>query len=703
MKRNLLFSLSILLALGSNEQVTQINANKALSGVTVLNTTLVIFKSEIDSSIWVSDGTLAGTVQISDTIKYAGYGALLNGKFIFKGWSPNCGNEIFITDGTAGGTKLVKDINPGVAASQPALSVSTNNETTMAILGNYIYFPAVTPTEGCELWKTDGTAANTSLVKDIVAGTASGIDSNFFEITSTGTVLLFKAQTATTGHELWSSTGTAASTNLLKDIDAGTASANPRVFNRFNNIFLFTVTSSDGATTEIWRTDGTAAGTVRIKDQILPMGLANYNSNAFHIFKSKAYFLIHDGVHSGDALYSTDGVDATSTHTAFIKDLGTATPTSFLLANAVNLPDKFIFSYSDESTIFTLMQSDGTTAGTTIFKSFPVNSGGKPPFIYSAATFDANSQTIVNPRYDGKFYFVASDANGYELWSSDGTTTTMVKDINPGAGDGIGITGNWLFTQQGLFFEGMNGTNGNELWKTDGTTTAMVQDIYPGANNFNPELYFINNGKVFFSANDGNPAVNNDWDLYVVNGTFRALPVQLLDFTVVPKGNNALLQWSTAQEINSRDFTVQSSADQQNWKDLGTVAAKGNSTVKNQYSFTDFGVMNSGNKIVYYRLIQNDLDGNQKYSDIITLRIQNSPEWNVQLFSNPVYSELKVLLSGSNERTSLSILDPTGKEMYRKQVDQNGMISMPLNLQSGVYILHATSGKKTKSLKFVKE
>ena len=223
MKKSLLLLIFFLLSFLSKEQVTQINSNKSLTAITPLNNTIALFESGVDSSIWISDGTAAGTIQITDTIKYLGYGDLLNGKFIFKGISPHCGKEIYITDGTSNGTKLIKDINPGTENSQTMA-------TSMAAFNNYLYFAAVTPGEGCELWKTDGTAANTVMVKDIIAGAASGIDSMGFRIASNGTVVLFSANTTANGNELWTSAGTAATTNLLKDINPGSKSSSTRIF-----------------------------------------------------------------------------------------------------------------------------------------------------------------------------------------------------------------------------------------------------------------------------------------------------------------------------------------------------------------------------------------------------------------------------------------------------------------------------------------
>ena len=165
-----------------------------------------------------------------------------------------------------------------------------------------------------------------------------------------------------------------------------------------------------------------------------------------------------------------------------------------------------------------------------------------------------------------------------------------------------------------------------------------------------------------------------------------------------------MLQWSTAQELNSKDFTIQSSIDAQHWNYIGKVAAKGNSSIKTDYTFSDLGIMNSGKDIVYYRLVSSDMDGKTTNSDIIHLKIKNSDQWNIQLFSNPVHNEIKVLVSGIPGIAMLSINDLSGKAIYKKQVqNQNGFINIITNIPAGIYILNAKTTKGNKSIKFVKE
>lgn len=701
MKRFLLFPMFILFSISYTfGQVTQLNNNNSLSPMALLNPNLAVGVSAIDQTLWVTNGTPAGTFQLSSTIKASG-GVVLNGKYIFSGSTATDGAEIFISDGTIAGTKLVKDIVAGAAGSDP--------DGSMAILNGYVYFTATTAATGRELWRTDGTEANTTIVKDIISGAPGSNDAGKYYLTTMGNYLYFDVKTVTEGNELWQSDGTAGNTILLKDIVAGTASSNPRAFWYFNNMMLFTVTSADGLHAEVWRTDGTPGGTILLKDNITPgfLGVANYNT-FFHIFNSRAYFLINDGTHAG-GIWSTDGIDATTSHTSFVQDVNAdAMFTGPLFIDAVNLPAKFIFPVTDAVSRFEFWESDGTTAGTKLFKSFTANPNNRIPFIYLNYSYDGTTRTLTNPLYNGNFFFSAnSSADGNELWVSDGNPdaahTYVVKNINP-SGDGITDNISYLYTTSGLFFAADDGTHGNELWKTDGTTvgTSLVKDINPNLGDADPSLAYIVNGKIIFTATDGDDPDHTD--LYAVDGIFNPLPVTLLDFTVAPKGNDALLQWSTAQELNSKDFTIQSSDDARHWNSIGSVAAKGNSSVKTNYTFADLGIMNSGKDIVYYRLVSADKDGKTTNSEIIHLKIKDKDQLTVQLFSNPVHNEVKALLSGVSGLAVLSINDLSGKVIYKKQLqNQNGLINIAADMPAGIYILQVKTGQESKSIKFVKE
>src|ERR1700722_4302971 len=110
------------------------------------------------------------------------------------------GRELWVTDGTAAGTSLVKDINPGGYSSYPGDITAIGNGKAL--------FSANDGTHGYELWVTDGTAGGTSLVEDINPGSAG---SHPYNITALGDgKALFSANDGTYGYELWVTDGTQA-------------------------------------------------------------------------------------------------------------------------------------------------------------------------------------------------------------------------------------------------------------------------------------------------------------------------------------------------------------------------------------------------------------------------------------------------------------------------------------------------------------
>src|SRR5262249_56046928 len=86
----------------------------------------------------------------------------VNGLLYFSANDGVHGREPWVSDGTAAGTVLVEDINPGAADSAPGYFTNVNGLVYFDVLEDPIY--------GAELWQTDGTAAGTALVQDIYPG-----------------------------------------------------------------------------------------------------------------------------------------------------------------------------------------------------------------------------------------------------------------------------------------------------------------------------------------------------------------------------------------------------------------------------------------------------------------------------------------------------------------------------------------------------
>src|SRR5436853_601150 len=92
-------------------------------------------------------------------------GASMATKILFSATDSTYGYELWVTDGTAGGTVLVKDIFPGTPGSYPKNITALGNGKAV--------FSATDGFDGRELWVTDGTTAGTYRVKDIGTGSSN--------------------------------------------------------------------------------------------------------------------------------------------------------------------------------------------------------------------------------------------------------------------------------------------------------------------------------------------------------------------------------------------------------------------------------------------------------------------------------------------------------------------------------------------------
>ncbi len=183
----------------------------------------------------------------------------IDGTLYFTAKDREHGYELWRSDGTAIGTVMVKDIRAGPRGSEPY---------NLAALGGTLYFQANDGIGfGYELWKSDGTEAGTTMVKDIVPGMRGSYPS---WLTASGRTLYFTVYNEAYGEELWKSDGTEAGTVLVKDIWPGSDGTSP---NGSHPEYLVDVsgtlyfTAHDGVNGgELWKSDGTAAGTVMVKD-----------------------------------------------------------------------------------------------------------------------------------------------------------------------------------------------------------------------------------------------------------------------------------------------------------------------------------------------------------------------------------------------------------------------------------------------------
>ena len=486
----------------------------------------------------MTDGTTDGTQLFADinsgnSGSYANNFTEFNDKLYFTARDEENGNELWVTNGTTEGTQLVSNINPNFR-SYPYSS----NARNLTEFNGKLYFSANDGESGDELWVSDGTAEGSQLLVDINPGGSDyyyyyGNGSSPREFTEFNDKLYFSANDGESGRELWVTDGTVEGTQLLVDINPGGSGyyygngSSPRDFTEFNDKLYFSANNGESGR-ELWVTDGTVEGTQLLVD-INPGGSGYYYGNGSYPsdlteFNGKLYFSANDG-ENGNELWVSDG---TAESTQLLIDINPGSSNygynyGSYAENFTEFNDKLYFTANDGETGNELWVSDGTAEGTQLLVD--INPGNSDYGYYNNGSYADNLT-----EFNGKLYFTANDGEtGNELWVSDGTAegTQLLVDINPGTsnyGYSYGsYADNFIEFNGKLYFTANDGETGNELWVSDGTAegTQLLADIRSGSSDYGYTYgsyagdFVEFNDKLYFTANDG----ENGREIWVTDGS----------------------------------------------------------------------------------------------------------------------------------------------------------------------------------------
>lgn len=339
--------------------------------------------------LWFTDGTANGTRLVRDLRQpgqsepgaFTGLGALT----VFSADDGVHGREPWVTDGSANGTRLLRDI------AAPALSA---NPLQFVQLGKHTLFTADDGVHGIEPWVTDGTRSGTQLLVDTAPGTSSG---GYTPLGQWRGKLWFTVH----GNDLWSTDGTPAGTQLVANL--GTLLPNVLWFVGLDDLAIL------GGENRLCTFDGTAAGIT-----LLPLASTTQMSSGAR-FGAFAYFLAADAVH-GRELWRTDGSAA---GTAMFYEF-TPGPDGSVVGGRVVGDRLYLRASTGVSPTFPFgpldiepWVTDGTAAGT-------VRLGDLAPGTNSSLP-DGFVQ------FAGAVWFFAADAAGLGLYRTDGTPTGTIR------------------------------------------------------------------------------------------------------------------------------------------------------------------------------------------------------------------------------------------------------------------------------------
>ncbi len=481
------------------------------------------------NELWKSQGGGSSTLLVQDINPIGDANPAnfcnVNGKLFFTANNGSQGIELWQSNGTSSGTKIVADIVPNSDGSNPSQLTACNGRLFFTAIKRTVAANGAI-TNVVRIFVSNGTTAGTKVLNEVLIDPRS--------LTAVNNTLFFVA-TSTAGTELWKTDGVLVTP--VKDINAGAgASSLPQNLVNVNGTLFFSAT--DGAHgRQLWKSNGTPAGTVPMSNQAGGLNIkeiAHANGKVFfaaanalpqlgnQVFRLKdnavsganditpvtnatnasnlkslgaAIVFVRTPQLGGTSLYrvAENSVIATSLHRFTENILGVpAAPQHLTVAGTL-----LYFTADSLATGRELWKSNGTVAGTVLVQDYtPGNTG--------------SSISDLCPRGSEVFFAAFAAGQGNELHRSDGTPNAIDLVRNIGRAGSFPQQFTFMVTAQGnrTFFTADDGNNGRELWITDGTEagTKMVKDLVPGPGGSNPrELTVVTQNNVstlFFAAGD---------------------------------------------------------------------------------------------------------------------------------------------------------------------------------------------------------
>jgi ELWxxDGT repeat protein len=396
--------------------------------------------------------------------------------------------------GTQASAHLVKDIldQPSAASSSPY---------DFAVVNDRVLFFASTPTAGAELWSTDGSESGTQQVVDIEPGAETA---NLADLTRVGDLAFFTRAPITRGgdeadsFELWKTDGTASGTVLVETIPKR---RDLRGLADLNGILIFAVYDDPQRQLSLWRSDGTARGTRPIME--VPDVPFHTPFDVGPGVTRVGDLVLFNG-YAADTGFEPWRSDGTRQGTFALGDLTPGPDSSVTRSFTATAHDLFLVNGPANSGPQTLWVSDGGRAGTRAVK---------PALQVTSAAATIN---------DALYFFASTGQIPSSLWVSDGTDAgTQV--VTPGGGFDLLAAGNHLFFT-------VHNSGAIQMWTSDGTSAGTIPVTDPATPPYAPFATAAQNGIYFIRADAGEQGAALWWSDGSPSGTRRVQSVRAPEF-----------------------------------------------------------------------------------------------------------------------------------------------------------------------------
>ena len=365
--------------------------------------------------------------------------------FIFTAITSSKGCEPYISDGTAEGTSILKDINIA-GESLPGWSAG------FTIWQGLLWFDADDGINGRELWYSDGTSEGTQMAADICPESCDSTPSNLHGY---GDSLWFSADDGNNGSELWTYDVMTGRSTMMADICSGPCSSEPGAngWTELNGeLFL---SANDGGGTEVWAYSDSLR---MISDFGEGIDAGAGQVTGLVTFEGRVWFDADDQ-QSGREMWHSDGMDL-----SMLEDMSGDSGSSLFNDDfgAHVVKEKLLIRTGVSGTLTSISANESTIVNSSVLN---IGAGSDRPVLDESGNL---------------WFSCQSSTNGMELCISDGQAAGIIWEFMPGNGNGnvrsLAVMGGYVY----VVAEGMNASKntGHELWRL--TSSSAAELIFEG-------------------------------------------------------------------------------------------------------------------------------------------------------------------------------------------------------------------------------
>ncbi len=541
---------------------------------------------------------------------------------------------------------------------------------------------------------------------------------------------------------LYSTDGTATGNQVVKNLGIQVATIIESTdldikYNTYKAVYNNKLYFTTGNQQDLWQSDGTTTGTNIFTTN------SYFGAKYFIEFNGRLYFTAQNST-SGREVWSTDGTVAGTT---LLKDIYPGTNPSIdpqFDPHFTILNNKLFFVANDGTTGFELWSTDGTTAGTSLFKDIRTSASETESNIYNQGAFKNVSNYSLPPFkvVNNKLYFCANSDYTYQfggdfkLFSTDGTAsgTDYIAVPIPAGSSAIanyisGVYGLTVVNSDIIVFGATlvatsgGGTNSSTgIFKLDSSNnvTALTGAIaYSGDSGsgpdteqmsmklYNGEFYFIGypnfttvaelwkmNPTTYQFSQVSNPATQQFINFNTNNGFTRLLLSQVWDgklyFSKANSSNGGL--FSTTGTLASTT-QVAKGTSQNTVASLLNYGSSGPTELQNFGSGMYFGSKLTSSQFILWRIYN---------SNLATNTFVNT-ENKFKIYPNPTSNTINMNFDANLENASVKIISVTGQTVLDKQSITGNDFSLDVSsILKGIYIIQITDENSSYTMKFLK-